>query len=104
MERSEKRTYRNADRVVALAERAYGIQCAREASVGGEYSVDVTHFEGVIPGRRSDRPIKVYERLVFKDGELDLYLYFDPTLGLTAEEREVMRGEPTNREPRRGSA
>lgn len=101
MERKpERKTYRNADTVVTLAERLKGITFAKLASVGGEHSVDVNHFEGVIPGRKSERPVKIYERLVYKDGGLDLYLFFDPTLGLTAEEREVMRGEPTRREER----
>ena len=103
MERkAEKKTYRNADTVVSLADRASGIRWTKEESKarGLELSVDVNHFEGVIPGRKVERPIKIYERLVYKDGALDLYLYFDPTLGLTAEEREVMRGEPTRREVR----
>lgn len=94
MERKpEKKTYRNADTTVCLVDREDGIRFAKAASVGGEHSVDVNHFEGVIPGRKVERPIKIYERLVYKDGLLDLYLFFNPTLGLTAEEREVMRGE-----------
>ena len=103
MERkAEKKTYRSADSVVRLADRANAIRWTREesASRGLELSVDVVHFEGVIPGRKVERPIKVYERLVYKNGDLDLYLYFDPTLGLTAEEREVMRGEPMRWEAR----
>jgi len=104
----QKRTYRTADETVNLpaAEvgnlRAFRLSAVERmkrlsAEDGNEHSVDIVHLDGVVEGRKNARPVKVYERLVFRNGSLDLYLYFNPLLGLTAEEREVMRGEEAPR-------
>jgi len=47
---------------------------------------------------RPDRPgqplkeVIITERFVFRRGQLIVYVYYDPGLGLTREEREAMKG------------
>ncbi len=58
-----------------------------------EVPVEVTQVK-----LRPDRPgqplkeVKITERFVFKRGALVVYVYYDPGLGLTREEREAMKG------------
>lgn len=96
--------HRAADMKATREDRAWAIEEAKQASTveeghagesRRECSVDIIHFEGARKVHKDapERELRIYERFVFKGGRLDCYLYFNPLIGLTAEEREVMRGE-----------
>jgi hypothetical protein len=68
-----------------------------EAQGADERTFDLVHHDYVEKRRNRDgvefeRRTLVYERYTYKSGRLEAYLYSDPRMGLTAEEREIMFG------------